>query len=313
MSQTSSPEKMIDMLLLVAAADFVLSLTVALIRKDAPSKKQTSSFVSSKIQPSKLSQAATKDKNDNAIIRETSEVSSELDLKLLLWNSANELINLVKNLHIHLCEDWSQKSRYLHAEGLKRVYTWLQELKQQCDRFQEEAVTSGEDRFFASLFFSILKELLDQYLSGIKFYADSQDEEPDTGKSSKLETVNFFLNCLMLLLGRLDSQQFENTIAESWTQISEILISQLRCADEDVIDGAIIILKAVILKTNHTLSRPGEVLERCSNGKCLNEILKRIYSKNGVQRRNALDVVADLIQITSGSVDALSEVEWWVC
>lgn len=47
------------------------------------------------------------------------------------------------------------------------------------------------------------------------------------GKRSKLETVNFFLNCLMLLLGRLDSQQFENAIAESGPQVSETLISQV--------------------------------------------------------------------------------------
>lgn len=36
---------------------------------------------------------------------------------------------------------------------------------------------------------------------------------------------------------------------------------QLQCADEDVIDGAINIFKAVILKTNHTLYRrsPGDL------------------------------------------------------
>lgn len=87
--------------LAVAAADFVLSLTVALTRKDPPSsnmtKKQKSSFVSSKSQPSKLSHSATMDRNDNAI-RGTSEVSPTLDFKLLLWNSADELVNLVKKL-----------------------------------------------------------------------------------------------------------------------------------------------------------------------------------------------------------------------
>lgn len=50
--------------------------------------------------------------------------------------------------------------------------------------------------------------------------------------------------------------------------------------------------------------------DRCSNRKCLDEVLKRIHSKTVVQRRNAVDVVADLIHITSGSVDTLSEVEW---
>lgn len=196
-----------------------------------------------------------------------------------------------------------------------------------------------EDRKFSQQH----KELLNQYLSGIQIYADDQAKEPTMGKSSKSETISFFLNCLMLLLGRLDSQQFENAITESGSQISQILMSQLQCADEDVIDGAINIFKAVILMTNHTLSRrsPGDLRQIdvilptllnlldeqdaaakaivkllaefcsiCSNRKCLDEVLKRIYSKNVAQRRNAVDAVAALIQINSGSVDTLSQEEW---
>lgn len=37
----------------------------------------------------------------------------------------------------------------------------------------------------------------------------------------------------MLLLGRLDGQQFENAIAESGPQISEILISQVMLLTSD--------------------------------------------------------------------------------
>lgn len=46
-----------------------------------------------------------------------------------------------------------------------------------------------------------------------------------------------------------------------FTSLSANDVLQLRCADEDVIDGAINIFKAVILKTNHTLSKrsPGDV------------------------------------------------------
>lgn len=36
----------------------------------------------------------------------------------------------------------------------------------------------------------------------------------------------------------------------------------------------------------------------------------RIHSKNVAQRRNAVDVVADLIHITSGPADTLSQAEW---
>ncbi|XP_042053804.1 uncharacterized protein LOC121798730 isoform X2 [Salvia splendens] len=346
--------------LAVSAADFVLSLTVALTRKDLPfngnniTKKQKSSFIGAKSQPSSSLHAATIDRNENAI-RETSEGSSTSDLKMLLWNNLNELITLVKKL-----ADWSRKSRYLHGEGLKRVCTWLQDLNQQYDCFQKQAelhmlktgslLLSSCWKHYGMLMFledskfsQKHKELLDQYLSGIKFYAENQAEELDIGKSSIIETVNFFLNCLMLLLGRLNDQQFENAITEAGPQLSEILISQLRCADEDVIDGTTTIFKAVILNTNHMLSSRSlrddrridvflptllnlldeqdaaakaivkllaEYCSICLDRKCLNEVLKRIYSKNSVQRSNAVDVVANLVHITSGSEDTLSEVEW---
>ncbi|KAH6813345.1 hypothetical protein C2S51_022363 [Perilla frutescens var. frutescens] len=53
-----------------------------------------------------------------------------------------------------------------------------------------------------------------------------------------------------------------------------------------------------------------EYCSMCSNANCLYEVLKCIFSQNVVQRRNDVDVVADLIHITSGSVDTLSEDEW---
>ncbi|KAL8489605.1 hypothetical protein ACS0TY_025004 [Phlomoides rotata] len=344
--------------LAIAAADFVLSLTVALTRKDLESnniaKKQKSSLVGAETQPPSLSLTPTNHKYNNSLTK-ASETSSSLDLKLLLWNNLNELITLVEKLIA-----WSRKSRYLHAEGLKRVLKWLQELKLQYDCSQDEAemqmLKTGslllsscwkhygllmrlEDHKFSQQH----KELLDQYLSGIQFYGDNQSEEPNMGKSSKSETINFFLNCLLLLLGRLDNQLFENAITESGSQITQVLISQLQSADDDVIDGAITMFKAVILKTNHTLSKRGlsdvrqmdvllptllnllderdaaakaivkllaEYCSICSDRKCLDEVLMRIYSKNVAQRRNAVDVVADLIHITSGSVDTLSQAEW---
>lgn len=87
--------------LAVAAADFVLSLTVALTRKDLASnnitKKQKSSSVSVKNQSPNLLRTATNDRDENTL-RKTSELTSSLDLKLLLWNNLDELITLVKKL-----------------------------------------------------------------------------------------------------------------------------------------------------------------------------------------------------------------------
>ncbi|KAK6124646.1 hypothetical protein DH2020_041610 [Rehmannia glutinosa] len=429
--------------LAVAAADFILSLTVALTKKDPASnkitKKQKLSSVYVKTQTLNLLPSATNDGDENTL-RKASELSSSLELKLLLWNNLNELITLVKKLTayslkkngfangylnwnftmvfldvasgrcsnelgIHFYEQklqscmlhgliyqlklnlvtilrtlmmsvillgsfrtellkhtgrWSRKSRSLHAKGLERVFKWLQEIKQHYGCFQDEAesqmLTSGslllsscwkhygmllrlEDPKFSQQH----KELLDQYLSGIQFYADNQAEEPSMSRNSKSETINFFLNCLLLLLGRLDNQQFGNAITEYGSQISQVLMSQLRCADEEVIDGTISIFKAVILRTNHTLSTRslGDIRQMdsllpillnllderdaaakaivkllaehcsiCSDSKCLYEVLKHIDSKNVAQRRNAVDFVADLIHMSSGSVNALTEATW---
>ncbi|KAL7138505.1 hypothetical protein ABFS83_10G168700 [Erythranthe nasuta] len=344
--------------LAVAAADFILSLTVALTRKDLPSnnitKRQTSSFVTAKSQPLNSLVTATNDRDEDTL-RKASELPPSLELKFLLWNNLEELITLVKKLTA-----WSRKSRSLQAKGLERVLKWLKELKQHNSSFQDEAelqmlktgsllLTSCWKHYGMLLHLEDHKisqqhkELLEQYLSGIQFYADDQAEEHDASKSSKSKTINFFLNCLLLLLGRLDNEQFANAVTEFGSQVSQVLISQLRYPDEEVINGAISIFKAVVLGTNHTLSKRslGDVRQMdallplllnllderdaaakaivkllaeycsiCSDSECLNEVLKRIVSKNVAQRRNAIDFLSDLIHLSSGSTNTLPQACW---
>lgn len=151
--------------------------------------------------------------------------------------------------------------------------------------------------------------------------------------------------------------------------MSTLNVLQLQCADEEVIDGAISIFKAVIFNSNHILYKSSiddtrqmdaflplllnfldeqdaaakaivklvaeycsrylhveaffwgshvfqcvtEIIEfdRCSNSNCLQEVLKRIDSKNVAQRRNAFDVVTDIIHMSSGSDSTLSRAMWY--
>ncbi|KAG9130042.1 hypothetical protein Leryth_012807 [Lithospermum erythrorhizon] len=136
------------------------------------------------------------------------------------------------------------------------------------------------------------------------------------------------MNCLSLLLGRLNVKQFETAVAEYGSQLSELLMSQLRSSDEQVVDSTILILKAVIFKTKDgsvksslldskqmdaalTMLLPlldeldGSaravvklVAEYCSiyaDSRCMEEVLKRLSSENVSQRKNAADVISDVI------------------
>ncbi|KAL7225066.1 hypothetical protein ACSBR1_020380 [Camellia fascicularis] len=187
-------------------------------------------------------------------------------MKLLLWDHLDELIILVQRL-----DAWSRKSRSLHAYGLEKVLKWLQGTKGHYVHIQTEAgsqmhktgvlLLSSCWKHYGMLmhledykFYRHYKELVDQYLSGIQFYADNYTEEHTENKESGVETIKFFLNCLSLLLGRFDGKQFENAMSEDGLRISRVLISQLHCADVDVVDGAVCILKAVIFRSNSSLA-----------------------------------------------------------
>ncbi|OIV92331.1 hypothetical protein TanjilG_10541 [Lupinus angustifolius] len=176
------------------------------------------------------------------------------------------------------------------------------------------------------------KELLNQYLSGIEYYMDNHAGGHADSKDGG-ETRKFFVNCLCLLLGRLGSKRFESTMLEFGMNISRILVPQLNCTDEDVIVGIVSIFKAIILKPNysqedtHTDTSQANIVvpfllhllderdgtaravvmliaEYClmsNDNKCIIEVLKRLASANISQRRNAMDVISEVIHISSES------------
>ncbi|XP_022766714.1 uncharacterized protein LOC111311531 isoform X3 [Durio zibethinus] len=186
-----------------------------------------------------------------------------------------------------------------------------------------------EDKKFTQQY----KELLEQYLSGIQYYTNNYDEGHAESKDGGIETRKFFLNCLCLMLGRFDGKKFEGIVLDYGNQISHVLLSQLHCNDEDVIEGVVCIFKAVIFKTNNSsgssltdtnqmdavvplllhllderdaAARAVVILmaEYCSlsaDGHCLEEVLKRLASGNAIQRRNAFDVISELIHISKDS------------
>ncbi|KAL4587515.1 hypothetical protein LXL04_000386 [Taraxacum kok-saghyz] len=340
----------------VSAADFVISLTVALTKKDKTS--DTSNNI--KKPPKSISVVDVSGQRKVNPVTPVSDFTKDMEKNLLLWNLLDHLIVLVQRLLA-----WSRKSRSLYAKGLERVLKWLHETKNTYHSSQDQ---TGSQKVKTGILllsscwkhYGILlhlednrlsnrhKELLDQYLSGIEtyiaiiqYYAGNYTK--DENKESGIATINFFINCLLLLIGRFTSKQFDTAMIEHRLDITRVVVSQLSSSDDDVIDGGVAILKAIIFGTNHIAfgekftdskqmnsllpllvnlldERDGTaravvtlVAEYCSMSSdtyCIEEILKRFGSENIAQRRNALDVVSEVIHISSDSEATLSHSVW---
>lgn len=316
------------------AADCILVLTEALTQKllvpvnlsekgaykSSPSKKPVSILEEKLVEPKNTPSAA----------------SNSIDGRLLLWQNLDQLIILVEKLEL-----WSQKSRALHAKGLSQVLKWLQQIRS--NGTQVEAGSPGVLllsscwRHYSMLslledieFYQRYDELIEQYLSGIEFYSEDNLQDHVKNGDSCVETKKFFLNCLALLLGRLDYKRLESTTSLYGQRISRILLSQLHCADEDVVHVVVCIFRFVIFKiAGSSLNNPidskelllpllGLLDERdgaaravtvliadyssiTADNWCLNEVLKRLVSGSISQRRNAIDVISELIRLKAAS------------
>lgn len=335
----------------VSAADCILSITEALTKKTKVASNKPKSLNSNTSHAISLVSTAIKEKKVKP--SESSEVFS-IEMAHLLWKQIEVLITLLQRLL-----SWSSKSRPLHAKGVEQVLKWLQEIKRHHGHVENETggnilktealLVSSCWKHYSTLlhledrrFSQHCDDLLNQYISGIQYYTDNHTEGHTENKDGGLETRKFFLRCLCLLLGRLDNKKFETALSENGLQISQVLLSQLHCADEDVVEGAVYILKSVILKPNHSSGngltdsrqmdavlplllhlldeRDGTaravvmlIAECCSmstDSNCLKQVLSRLASGNALQRRNALDVISELVSISSNSYNKNSHLAW---
>ncbi|KAF8102152.1 hypothetical protein N665_0201s0435 [Sinapis alba] len=331
----------------VSAADCLLSITGALAKSnDAPANRpKPSTTITGPHQPVALIPNISEKK-----IKQTSrpeDATSETNF--ILWNHLEELMRLVQGLFA-----WNRKTRVLHAKGLNKVLRWLEELKEHHGGSQREAVTevsTGGALLLSSCWkhYSVLlhmedqkfsktsKELLEQYLSGIKYYSESYPSDTKTGG---IETQKFFLNCLCLLLGRFEGKKFESILSEFGMKLVPCLLNQLRSNNEEISEGVVAIFKEVISKLQsqsgdsfsdtmcldvvipsllHLLDeRDGAakavsvlLADYCSknaDNSCLSEVLQRLVSGTTVQRLNSMDVISEVILMSKDSFP--SHIPW---
>ncbi|KAF8044007.1 hypothetical protein BT93_A2094 [Corymbia citriodora subsp. variegata] len=331
----------------ISAADCFLALTEALTRKDEIVSNQKSNVDSDVSVNTRTCLPAVADEGTVGIPK------MELKPKYLLSDHLEELVIVVQ-----LLSAWSRKSRSLHARGLEGVLKWLLDIKKHnCSQNEtdlnimktQELLLSSCWKHYSKLlhledhrFSQHYKAWLEQYLSGIQSYAERCSYRHEEYDESGAETRKFFLNCLCLLLGRLVGKRFETTVLEYGSQISQVLLPQLNCADEDVIDGIVCIFKETIFKLNCSDEsslvekeqfnavlplllqlldeRDGTaraavtlIAEYCSmnlDNHCVKEVIDRLACGNTMQRRNAIDVICKLISISSKTASGLPHLKW---
>lgn len=184
------------------------------------------------------------------------------------------------------------------------------------------------------------KETLMQFMAALQHYTqnDYQEEDPKK-KRNGLETRTFFLACMALLLGRLDCGNFETAVAEVGSQFLNLLFAQLQHTDEDLTDMTVNILRAIIFRSPIGISGNAKsgfagmetVLpllidlldERDSAARAvvlliaeyfainpdaegIRELFARLDSGNNTARRNALDVISELMAVCSESGHVLA-------
>ncbi|CAL0310061.1 unnamed protein product [Lupinus luteus] len=324
--------------LAVSAADCFLTLSGALTKLAEVPGKKLKLNIKAKDRAITSIRSPTADKNVK--VDSKSLLISMMERNYTLWHHLDELICLVQRLlawsktsrFLH-AKGLEQVLKWL--EEVKDHYGSFQN-EADCNALKTgDLLLSSCWKHYSMLlhledqkFSQNYKELLNQYLSGIEYYMDNHADSKDGG-----ETRKFFVNCLCLLLGRLGSKRFESTMLEFGMNISRILVPQLNCTDEDVIVGIVSIFKAIILKPNysqedtHTDTSQANIVvpfllhllderdgtaravvlliaEYClmsNDNTCIIDVLKRLASANTSQRRNAMDVISEVIHISSES------------
>ncbi|CAH2063814.1 unnamed protein product [Thlaspi arvense] len=333
----------------VSAADCLLSVTGALAKTDHTLvNRPKPSVITGSHQPVALISNASEKKKRH--VSQPEDSNSETNC--ILWNHLEELTGLVECLFA-----WNRKTRPLHAKGLNKVLKWLEELKEHHGGSQKEAGTElsrGGALLLSSCwkhyslllhmedqkFSKISKELLEQYLSGIKYYSESYPQGCADTKTGGIETQKFFLNCLCLLLSRFEGKKFESILSEYGTKLVPCLLHQLRSNNEEISEGVVGIFKAVISKLQ---SQSGDsfsdtmcmdvvipsllyflderdgaakavsvlLADYCSknaDNDSLSEVLQRLVAGTTAQRLNSMDVISEVILMSTDSVP--SHIPW---
>ncbi|KAG6556390.1 hypothetical protein Mapa_002333 [Marchantia paleacea] len=182
--------------------------------------------------------------------------------------------------------------------------------------------------------------VLQHWFGALQYYmeeTEKSDTEEDTRKSQELRA--YALACLALTLGRLDARRLEAILEEFEPQLLNVLFSQLRGGDNTIVELAVGILRAILFR--QSLSAPAsdagfsvsrletvvpmlmEMLDTrdtaaravvlllaeyfaAPEATELETLFSRLDVEESSQRRNALDVLTELVSICTRNADMIN-------
>ncbi|CAM6127208.1 unnamed protein product [Calypogeia fissa] len=181
--------------------------------------------------------------------------------------------------------------------------------------------------------------ILQHWLGALQYYLQ-QTEESDTDEENKktMEMRGYALACLTLVLGRLDARRLETALQELGPELLKAMFDQLRGADDNVVDLAVAILRIILFRPSSPTSGDSmalaqmesvvpmllEMLDKrdiASRAVVLlvaeyfaahpesiemEQLFSRLDSEESGHRRNALDVLTELLSICTRSVDMIN-------
>ncbi|CAA7399297.1 unnamed protein product [Spirodela intermedia] len=186
-------------------------------------------------------------------------------------------------------------------------------------------------------------QVLDQYLSALEFYTQHDADGDPMKVTSSIETRKFFLNCIALFWGKLPAEQRKTATSETGIKLVNALLSQLKCDREDLVEISVSIMREVIFRTDfqsggcavdthqlqHILPTLLSFLDerdstakavilllaefcyvRSRDGPGIMEILKLLASGSHNQKKNAVDVIVELVHGYSDAKNKISPALW---
>ncbi|EFH52684.1 binding protein [Arabidopsis lyrata subsp. lyrata] len=278
----------------LSAADCLLSITGALAKRDNTlvNRPKPSTIMGSH-QPVALIPHISEKKKKQSFLPE----DLNIEANCILWNHLEDLTRLVQCLFA----------------GLSQVLKWLIELKEHHGGSQKEAGTAASAggalllsscwRHYSVLlhmedqkFPKISKELLEQYLSGIK------------GKKFECILSEYGMKLVPCLLHQLRSNNEE--ISEDVVAIFKAVIFKLQSQSGDSFSDTMC-MDVVIPSLLHLLDERDGAAKAVSvllADYCSNEILQRLVSGTSVQRLNSMDVISEVILMSKDSFP--SHIHW---